>query len=97
MITSITIFTLSVLAGFEVIGKVPSTLHTPLMSATNAIHGVVLVGALLIAVSVTGFWGYLLLFTATALATMNVVGGYLVTDRMLDMFRPPARDRDGTR
>lgn len=99
MITSITIFTLSVLAGFEVIGKVPSTLHTPLMSATNAIHGVVLVGALLIAVSVSGFLGYVLLFVAAALAAMNVVGGYLVTDRMLDMFRPPTRsgEQDQTR
>lgn len=105
-LTNLSIFLLAVLAGFEVIGKVPATLHTPLMSATNAIHGVVLVGAMLIAVSADNPLGYALGFLAAAFAAMNVVGGYVVTGRMLRMFRPAARPdapapapqpRDGTR
>jgi NAD(P) transhydrogenase subunit alpha len=75
------------LVGFEVISKVPATLHTPLMSAANSIHGVVLVGAMLIAVSSHTVLGYILGFIAAAFAGMNVVGGYVVTDRMLGMFR----------
>ena len=78
---------LSLLVGFEVISKVPATLHTPLMSAANSIHGVVLVGAMLIAVSAHTALGYVLGFIAAAFAGMNVVGGYVVTDRMLGMFR----------
>ena len=78
---------LSLLVGFEVISKVPATLHTPLMSAANSIHGVVLVGAMLIAVSADNAVGYVLGFIAAAFAGMNVVGGYVVTDRMLGMFR----------
>jgi proton-translocating NAD(P)+ transhydrogenase subunit alpha len=85
---SITVFVLSVLVGFEVISKVPATLHTPLMSATNAIHGIVVVGAMLVAASARGPAGYILAFVAAAFATANVVGGYAVTDRMLKMFRP---------
>jgi NAD(P) transhydrogenase subunit alpha len=88
-LTDLSIFVLSLLVGFEVIGKVPSTLHTPLMSAANSIHGIVLCGALLIAVTADDAVGYVLAFIAAAFATMNVVGGYVVTDRMLDMFRPP--------
>jgi H+-translocating NAD(P) transhydrogenase subunit alpha len=78
---------LSLLVGFEVISKVPATLHTPLMSGANSIHGIVVVGAMLIAAETRGWAGYLLAFVAMAFATANVVGGYAVTDRMLRMFR----------
>ncbi len=91
--TDITIFVLSLLVGYEVISKVPATLHTPLMSAANSIHGIVLVGAALIAVTAGTTVGYALAFVATALAAMNVVGGYAVTNRMLAMFR----DKGGRR
>ena len=87
MMMGITVFVLSVLVGFEVISKVPATLHTPLMSGANAIHGIVIVGAMLIAAGVQGPAGYTLTFVAMAFAAMNVVGGYVVTDRMLRMFR----------
>ena len=84
---AISIFVLSLLVGFEVISKVPATLHTPLMSAANAIHGIVLVGAILIATTAHNAVGYVVLFVAAAFAAMNVVGGYVVTNRMLAMFR----------
>ncbi|HET6530174.1 MAG TPA: NAD(P) transhydrogenase subunit alpha [Actinoplanes sp.] len=87
LLADITIFVLALLVGFEVISKVPATLHTPLMSGANAIHGVVLVGVMLLAATATTLTGYLLLFVAAAFGAMNVVGGYLVTDRMLAMFR----------
>ncbi|HEY4850274.1 MAG TPA: NAD(P) transhydrogenase subunit alpha [Streptosporangiaceae bacterium] len=87
LLTDITIFVLSLLVGFEVISKVPATLHTPLMSAANSIHGIVLVGAMLIAVTAGNALGYILAFVAAAFAAMNVVGGYVVTGRMLKMFR----------
>ena len=87
LLADLTVFTLSLLVGFEVISKVPATLHTPLMSGANAIHGVVLVGVLLLAATVTTTAGYLLLGVAAGFAAMNVAGGYLVTDRMLAMFR----------
>jgi NAD(P) transhydrogenase subunit alpha len=91
--TEVTVFVLSLLVGYEVISKVPATLHTPLMSAANAIHGIVLVGAALIAVTADSVVGYILGFVAAALAAMNVVGGYAVTQRMLAMFRDrPTRD-----
>ena len=80
------------------ISKVPATLHTPLMSGANAIHGVVVVGVMLLAATADDLLGYVLLFIAAAFAAMNVVGGYLVTDRMLEMFKPrPHRraDRSG--
>ena len=94
LITSLTIFTLAILVGFAVISKVPATLHTPLMSGANSIHGIVLVGAMIIAVQVDDPIGYALAFIAVAFATMNVVGGYVVTDRMLQMFkRKPAAPR----
>ena len=83
----LTFFVLSVFVGIEVISKVSSTLHTPLMSGANSIHGIVLVGAMLIAAEVDDPVGYVLAFIAVAFATMNVVGGYVVTDRMLQMFR----------
>jgi len=87
LLTDITIFVLAILVGFEVISKVPATLHTPLMSAANSIHGIVLVGAMLIAVTANNAVGYILAFVAAAFAAMNVVGGYVVTGRMLKMFR----------
>jgi NAD(P) transhydrogenase subunit alpha len=94
--TELTVFLLSLLVGFEVISKVPATLHTPLMSAANAIHGIVLVGAMLIAATADDILGYVVAFVATAFAAMNVVGGYLVTNRMLAMFgRRPKVGEEG--
>lgn len=93
LMADITIFVLSLLVGFEVISKVPATLHTPLMSGANAIHGVVLVGVMLLAADATTLAGYLLLLVGGAFAAMNLAGGYVVTDRMLAMFR----SRTGTR
>jgi len=81
------IFTLAILCGFAVISKVPATLHTPLMSGANSIHGIVLVGSMLIAASAHDLLSQILSLVAVAFATMNVVGGYVVTDRMLQMFR----------
>jgi NAD(P) transhydrogenase subunit alpha len=89
LIADLSLFVLSLLVGFEVISKVPATLHTPLMSGANAIHGVVLMGVLLVAAG-TGAGagaGYVLCFVAAVFASLNVVGGYVVTDRMLAMFR----------
>ncbi len=90
LLTDLTIFILALLVGIEVIGKVPATLHTPLMSATNAIHGIVLIGALLIGVTAHTTVGYVLGFVAAVFAGANVVGGYVVTGRMLKMFRKKA-------
>jgi H+-translocating NAD(P) transhydrogenase subunit alpha len=87
LMADITVFVLSVLVGFEVISKVPATLHTPLMSGANAIHGIVFVGVMLLAATATSILGYVIVFVAAAFAAMNVTGGYLVTDRMLTMFR----------
>ncbi|HEY2506863.1 MAG TPA: NAD(P) transhydrogenase subunit alpha [Streptosporangiaceae bacterium] len=87
LLVDITIFVLSLWVGFEVISKVPATLHTPLMSAANSIHGIVLAGALLIAVTAHNPFGYVVAFIAAAFAAANVVGGYVVTGRMLKMFR----------
>jgi NAD(P) transhydrogenase subunit alpha len=85
-VTELTIFVLSLLVGYEVISKVPAMLHTPLMSAANAIHGIVFVGAALMAVTADTVVGYVLAFLAIALAATNVVGGYAITSRMLAMF-----------
>jgi NAD(P) transhydrogenase subunit alpha len=82
-----TIFVLAILCGVAVISKVPATLHTPLMSGANSIHGIVLVGAMIIAVTADNPASYVLSFLAVAFASLNVVGGYVVTDRMLQMFR----------
>lgn len=87
LVSDISIFVLAILAGFEVISKVPSTLHTPLMSASNAIHGVVFVGAMVTASQAHSAVGYVLTFVASLFAAMNVAGGYAITDRMLQMFR----------
>ena len=91
LLADITVFVLSLLVGFEVISKVPQSLHTPLMSGANAIHGVVVVGVMAVAASTDSFLGRVLLFVAAAFAAMNVVGGYVVTDRMLEMFRARRR------
>jgi H+-translocating NAD(P) transhydrogenase subunit alpha len=87
LLSDLSIFVLSLFVGFEVISKVPATLHTPLMSGANSIHGVVLVGAMLAASTAHDTLGYILAFIALAFAAANVVGGYVVTDRMLQMFR----------
>ena len=86
LITEITIFVLAAFVGFEVISKVPTTLHTPLMSQTNAIHGIVLLGGLIV-VGLSDFWLDNLIGTiAIFFGTINIVGGFMVTDRMLGMF-----------
>ena len=91
LLAALTVFVLAILCGFAVISKVPATLHTPLMSGANSIHGIVLVGSMVIAASATDLLSQVLSFIAVAFATMNVVGGYVVTDRMLQMFkRKPA-------
>jgi NAD(P) transhydrogenase subunit alpha len=87
LLSAVTVFVLAILVGFAVISKVPATLHTPLMSGANSIHGIVLVGSMFIAVEATDPVSQLLSLIAVAFATMNVVGGYVVTDRMLQMFR----------
>ncbi len=87
IITAIFIFTLATLAGAEVINKVPPTLHTPLMSGANAVSGIALIGAILVAGEKNMSVAAILGFIAIVLATINVVGGFLVTDRMLQMFK----------
>jgi NAD(P) transhydrogenase subunit alpha len=93
--TLVVVFVLSCFVGFEVISKVPSILHTPLMSGTNAIHGVVLVGSMVVLGTAHGAIETTLGFIAVVLSTLNVVGGFVVTDRMLEMFksRQPGRRR----
>ena len=87
-VTSLIIFVLAIFVGFEVITKVPSTLHTPLMSGSNAISGITIVGALMCSFSDSfASLGVILGFLAVTFATINVVGGYLVTNRMLRMFK----------
>ena len=87
-ITEIAILVLAAFVGFEVISKVPNTLHTPLMSGTNAIHGIVIVGAMLVlGLHHKGPFTWALGFIAVVLASANVVGGFVVTDRMLEMFK----------
>ena len=96
----LTIFVLSVFVGVEVISKVSSTLHTPLMSGANAIHGVILVGAILVAGTAESGFAIAVALLAVVLSTVNMVGGFVVTDRMLRMFgsrQKPARSRDGDR
>jgi NAD(P) transhydrogenase subunit alpha len=89
LVAQITVAVLAAFVGFEVISKVPTMLHTPLMSATNAIHGVVLVGALIVLASnPESTYVQVVGFLAVVFGTMNVVGGFVVTDRMLEMFKP---------
>ena len=87
IIAGITVFVLALFVGFEIITKIPPTLHTPLMSGSNAISGITLVGALVAAASGEGVFAAALGFVAVVVATINVVGGFLVTHRMLAMFR----------
>ncbi|HEX2436423.1 MAG TPA: NAD(P) transhydrogenase subunit alpha [Solirubrobacterales bacterium] len=86
LITEITIFVLAAFVGFEVISKVPTTLHTPLMSQTNAIHGIVMLGGLIVIGFADDGLEYVIGVIAIAFGTINIVGGFLVTDRMLGMF-----------
>lgn len=88
LIAVFTVFVIAIFLGLEVISKVPQVLHTPLMSATNAIHGVILVGGILILGKADSTLMTIIGFAAVFFGTMNVVGGYVVTDRMLEMFKP---------
>ena len=97
LVTNLAILVLAGFVGFVVISKVPNTLHTPLMSGTNAIHGIVILGGLLVlGLSGSGAFNKVLLVIAIAFGTINVVGGFLVTDRMLEMFkgRQPAKQEE---
>ena len=85
-IALLTVFVLAVFVGFEVVSKVSSTLHTPLMSGANAIHGIILVGAIIVAGQAEDLVVLVIALVAVLLATLNLVGGFVVTDRMLDMF-----------
>src|SRR5205809_2718569 len=88
IVIELTVLVLAIFVGFEVISKVPTLLHTPLMSGTNAIHGIVLVGAIIVAgLPHQPTWIRVVALTAVALGTINVVGGFVVTDRMLGMFK----------
>ena len=98
LLTELTILILAAFVGFEVISKIPNTLHTPLMSATNAIHGIVVLGGLLVIGPAEGLLEDVILVIAIAFGTINVVGGFLVTDRMLEMFRKkpaPKQEAEG--
>jgi NAD(P) transhydrogenase subunit alpha len=96
LVFELTILVLAIFLGFEVISKVPALLHTPLMSGTNAIHGIVIVGAMIVlGVDHKDTFTWVIGFLAVVLASANVVGGFVVTDRMLEMFKkrePPQRD-----
>ena len=90
----LSIFILAVFVGFEVVSKVSTTLHTPLMSGANAIHGVILVGAIIVADHASTTLELVLAIIAIVLATINMVGGFVVTDRMLEMFKDKKRNTD---
>ena len=96
LLTNLTTLVLAGFVGYAVISKVPNTLHTPLMSGTNAIHGIVVLGGIILLADgeATGFLSKLLLVIAVAFGTINVVGGFLVTDRMLGMFKGKKPDPD---
>ena len=91
LLTQITIFALAVFVGFEVISKVPVVLHTPLMSGTNAIHGIVVVGGIIVLGTAHGALETTLGFVAVVFGAMNLAGGFVVTDRMLEMFKSKPR------
>jgi NAD(P) transhydrogenase subunit alpha len=93
-ISLLTIFILSIFVGIEVVSKVSAILHTPLMSGANAIHGVVLVGAILVTGKATDNVQLYLGLLAIVLATINMVGGFVVTDRMLEMFKPKKAEKE---
>lgn len=92
LIASLTIFAVSVFLGVELISRVPTLLHTPLMSGTNAIHGIVLIGAMIILGHTDSSLERALAFVGVVFGTINIVGGFLVTDRMLDMFKRKPRE-----
>jgi H+-translocating NAD(P) transhydrogenase subunit alpha len=95
LVAELTVFALAIFVGFEVISKVPTMLHTPLMSGTNAIHGIIVIGAMLVVGTADSTLEQVLGFVAVVYGTINVVGGFLVTDRMLEMFkqrRPDERE-----
>ena len=96
LVIEFTIFVLAAFVGFEVISKVPATLHTPLMSQTNAIHGIVMLGGLIVAGYAEGALELTIAFIAIAFGAINIVGGFMVTDRMLGMFsrKKPAKQSD---
>jgi NAD(P) transhydrogenase subunit alpha len=94
LVLELTVFALAVFLGLELISKVPAMLHTPLMSGTNAIHGIVLIGAMLIAGTADSTLEQVLAFVAVVFGTINIVGGFLVTDRMLEMFKQRRPDED---
>ncbi|ERH30135.1 NAD(P) transhydrogenase subunit alpha [Alloscardovia omnicolens] len=94
LVIAITLFVLALLIGVEVIGKVPATLHTPLMSGANSIHGIIIVGVVIVAAHAHTPLAYVFIFLAAVLGTMNVVGGYVVTDRMLEMFKSSKKDEN---
>jgi NAD(P) transhydrogenase subunit alpha len=95
LIASLTVFVLAAFLGFELIARVPMLLHTPLMSGTNAISGIIIVGAILVGGhSGASTFESVLCFAAIVLSTINVVGGFLVTDRMLEMFKRRPVDRE---
>jgi NAD(P) transhydrogenase subunit alpha len=97
-IIELTVLVLAIFLGFEVISKVPTLLHTPLMSGTNAIHGIVLVGAIIVAgLPDQDAWIKVVSLAAVALGTLNVVGGFVVTDRMLEMFKKRKPDEQSRR
>ena len=90
-VIDLSVLVLAGFVGYAVISKVPNTLHTPLMSGTNAIHGVVVLGGLLLMHIASGWFEQVLLVIAVAFGTINVIGGFLVTDRMLEMFKTKER------
>jgi H+-translocating NAD(P) transhydrogenase subunit alpha len=96
-IVGLYVFVLAIFVGFEVISKVPSTLHTPLMSGANAIHGIIVIGAMLVSAAIGGPLGLALGFFAVVLGAANVVGGFVVTDRMLAMFKQKPGQKPGPR
>ncbi|HEX5040805.1 MAG TPA: NAD(P) transhydrogenase subunit alpha [Candidatus Limnocylindria bacterium] len=99
LLSALYILVLAAFVGYEVVSKVPTMLHTPLMSGANAIHGVIVVGAMLVAAAAEGPIRIVLALLAVTLGTINVVGGFVVTDRMLEMFRrkPGEQSRDKSR
>ena len=93
LLSALFILVLAAFVGYEVVSKVPTMLHTPLMSGANAVHGVIVVGAMLVAATADTTIAIVLAFVAVILGTINVVGGFVVTDRMLEMFRKRPSDR----
>ena len=93
LLSALFILVLAAFVGYEVVSKVPTMLHTPLMSGANAVHGVIVVGAMLVAATAAGPVAIILALLAVILGTINVVGGFVVTDRMLEMFKGRGGDR----